>query len=666
MRRGRGAWLYGLLLVVALGAGDPGRGEDPDLAPAGSATAQRGRAYAHLMRSLLAAKRGEFREARDEIGRAIALQPTSAAVHLQGAQLLKSMGRYASAEELAREALRLDPDSLESLRLLAQMGYEQALSPRGDARSAADALALYDELVRRGAVDGETLLAMAQLQVHSGNVGAAVDTARRLAQERPGDDRATRLLYRLLVETDQEAEALQVLLRFLSGHAAQPELMQEADRLASKLDAWETVAELLAQAPDGVGGAQALRGEALLRLQRIDEATRALEQALRADAADQAVRLRLTWAYRMAGRLADAAKLARGLVDDQPTYPDFRLILAETLDRQRDTDAAVDEYVAALALFAEDSEDARRTVRDGIRRRLAAIHAQRQRLDLAREMLESLESPDEAEGLEMLGRLALLDQDWATARQVVRRLHAAEQHGAAALIEGEVLARNHRFGKAEARFGEALAQLGPYTRVSVAETWREVGRPLKGEKLLRDWISEHAEDADAHFELGRYLYALDRPHEAEASMREAFRIDPRHAAALNFVGYSLAERNERLDEALELVLRALRVDAWDGAYLDSLGWVYYQLGLYREAREPLERAAREYPTDPIILDHLGDLYARLGEWELAEHAWSRVLEADPDRGEALRTKLANVRERRLALESAVAVDPAQAQAPIHP
>ena len=111
----------------------------------------------------------------------------------------------------------------------------------------------------------------------------------------------------------------------------------------------------------------------------------------------------------------------------------------------------------------------------------------------------------------------------------------------------------------------------------------------------------------------------------------------------------------------------MRVDAWDGAYLDSLGWVYYQLGLYGDARGPLERAAREYPKDPVILDHLGDLYARVGEWELAVAAWSRALDTEPETADTLRSKIAISQERLSPSETSTAVDSRlESSAPLRP
>ena len=122
-------------------------------------------------------------------------------------------------------------------------------------------------------------------------------------------------------------------------------------------------------------------------------------------------------------------------------------------------------------------------------------------------------------------------------------------------------------------------------------------------------------------------------------MQQVFRLDPQHAQALNFLGYSYAERGIRLDQALDMIQRALESDAWNGAYLDSLGWVYFQMGRYEEARGPLEQAARTYPHDPTVLDHLGDLYAKVGELELALAAWSRAIDSGAEDPESLWAKI---------------------------
>jgi tetratricopeptide (TPR) repeat protein len=88
-----------------------------------------------------------------------------------------------------------------------------------------------------------------------------------------------------------------------------------------------------------------------------------------------------------------------------------------------------------------------------------------------------------------------------------------------------------------------------------------------------------------------------------------------------------------------LIRQALELDPWNGAYLDSLGWVYYRMGRFQEAQEPLEQAAREFPNDPVVLEHLGDLYSRLEDLTAAKQAWRAALEAGPANPDGLRQKL---------------------------
>ena len=101
---------------------------------------------------------------------------------------------------------------------------------------------------------------------------------------------------------------------------------------------------------------------------------------------------------------------------------------------------------------------------------------------------------------------------------------------------------------------------------------------------------------------------------------------PRDAMTLNYLGYMLADRGNRLDEALGYIRRAVALDPQNGAYLDSLGWVYYKMGNYELAEENLRRASERMGDDPTIHDHLGELYMKTGRVKLAANHWERSLE----------------------------------------
>ncbi len=125
---------------------------------------------------------------------------------------------------------------------------------------------------------------------------------------------------------------------------------------------------------------------------------------------------------------------------------------------------------------------------------------------------------------------------------------------------------------------------------------------------------------------------------AEKDLRTALKLDPNQPSVLNYLGYSLIDRGERLKEGLELVQRALQLSPMDAYIIDSLGWAYFRLGRYREAVRELERAvfhldeatANPRPDDPVINDHLGDAYWMAGRRLEARFQWRHALENDPD------------------------------------
>jgi Flp pilus assembly protein TadD len=112
---------------------------------------------------------------------------------------------------------------------------------------------------------------------------------------------------------------------------------------------------------------------------------------------------------------------------------------------------------------------------------------------------------------------------------------------------------------------------------------------------------------------------------SEESLRLILSKEPENATALNNLGYFLVERNERLDEALLMIQRALRAEPTNASFLDSLGWAFFKLGRFEEAERNLIEAARLDQTSATIQEHLGDTYQKRGKNELARAAWQKAL-----------------------------------------
>ena len=99
---------------------------------------------------------------------------------------------------------------------------------------------------------------------------------------------------------------------------------------------------------------------------------------------------------------------------------------------------------------------------------------------------------------------------------------------------------------------------------------------------------------------------------------------------LNYLGYSLIEKKLNLQEAMEMVKKAVELRPNDGYIIDSLGWAYYQLGDYEQAVIHIERAVELLPADPIIAEHLGDAYWRVGRKLEAKFQWQHARDNKPE------------------------------------
>lgn len=195
----------------------------------------------------------------------------------------------------------------------------------------------------------------------------------------------------------------------------------------------------------------------------------------------------------------------------------------------------------------------------------------------------------------------------------------------------EVLARLARdqpdFAPAQVRLADFL-RLGERTDEAIAAYDRAIALTPEDDPAL--WRLFYAR--------GTLSFRQDNWPAAEADFTRALELSPDQASVLNFYGYSLLERGEKLDQALDMIQRATDADPQNGAIVDSLGWAFYRLGRLPEAVETLERAVALEPGDATINDHLGDAYWSVGRAREARFQWSRALSFDPAEADAERIR----------------------------
>ena len=138
--------------------------------------------------------------------------------------------------------------------------------------------------------------------------------------------------------------------------------------------------------------------------------------------------------------------------------------------------------------------------------------------------------------------------------------------------------------------------------------------------------------------------------EAEQQFRKALEIDKDNAAVQNYLGFILADRGLKLDEAAALTQKAVKADPTNGAYLDSLGWVYFKMNRLEMAEEYLKKAIIFTNTDASIHDHLGDVFFKTKRLDDARREWAKAVELSDDREEIdrVKKKLDGIKNNRAA------------------
>ena len=157
--------------------------------------------------------------------------------------------------------------------------------------------------------------------------------------------------------------------------------------------------------------------------------------------------------------------------------------------------------------------------------------------------------------------------------------------------------------------------------------------------LIAEGLEVEPENTDLMFELGVIHDRQGNADQALVQMQNIVALDPDHADALNYIGYTYADQGIRLDEAEAMIQKALTLKPDNGYIIDSLGWVYFQQGRLEEALAELLRAVALIPDDPVVLEHLGDIYARLKDLENARKYYEKALAAPEADVDKLREKL---------------------------
>ena len=411
--------------------------------------------------------------------------------------------------------------------------------------------------------------------------------------------------------------------------------------------------------PDA-GEAYFTKGLLLLNLKRPAEAEQAMRSGI-ARSPDNAVGYyHLGRILLESGKVDDALASFERAITANASFEPAYLALASMHEARHDKDRAV----AVLKKYLQQVNPRNRE----IRHQLVRIYVEAKDYEGARKELEDLIADDPSD-LDAQLRMALIQGEQKEYAQAIDRLigilkvrpaeikvrdylgylyeeskdtqKALETYAFNVQLEptffeghlhlGVLYYRLKKFPEANEHLGRAIAlnPKQPESHIVQGLAYLQQEQYDKSADAFLEGIRHNPKNADLHFNLGTAYDKLNRFDDVVQAMETAIKLDPHHADALNYLGYSFADRGIRIDQAISLTKQAVALKPDNGYYVDSLGWAFFKSGRLAEALVEMKRAAALVGDDPVIYEHLGDIYAKQQRLSDAREAWLHALELDP-------------------------------------
>jgi predicted Zn-dependent protease len=591
---------------------------------------------------------GDYQGAQTAFQRALELDPKAPYVRIEYAQFLARLGRFGRTHEArlehlkqavdqAEKAQQALPGNVDALRAVATTNLALGAEDPSDSTPMAAAVAAFEKLRTVDPHDVRSLLSLGQIYLRRGEPAAAAEVFEEIVAETPGYRPVYRLLAESLMQSKQMDKAADALKEVL---ATEPD--SEPARLA--------LAEILADRGDHKQAAQVLR-EAPEPLESVDARTRlatelylsgdldgALEEldALAKEVPDSRyVSLLRGLVLSAQARNEEALQTLEPLLGGGPGDADLAITVSQLLVRQEREPEAVKILTSTLARLDKEGPAAEA---EQVRMALARLYASLDRWEEVESALAPLlgKTPSGDDGLETEREAVLLDADALVEQkrgeQALDRLNAWQAKDDDPSVIGkraEVLARTGHVPEAVAVVDGVDPAKEPEAFLEAVQGLQRAERYAESIPPLQRFLAAKPDATEARFLLGT---SQERSGDRDAAVKTFSALiadQPDYHPALNYLGYMWIEKGKNLDKAMDMVRRAVALDPDNGAYIDSLGWGYFQLGRLDEARKSLERASRLI-RDPTVYEHLGDVYAALGKADEARRAYHRamVLQAD--------------------------------------
>ena len=619
--------------------------------------------YYHFSLAKWNEDKGELPKAISEMRTALKYNPGSSSIYLEMATLLGKTGSIQEAIDYAQKAAELDPKNPGPHWLLANIYFRPQM--RGDSATVdiQKAVQELEKLRELSPTDERVYYALGGAYFELNQPEKAIQAYEKFQSLSTNIDNGYREIAKYYDGIGNSEKAVEYLLLGLKN---QPESAESLSMLATiylkqskSKEAIPIYRKILAITGDHAGASRRL-ASLLIESGEYGEATNMLTDLAKTAPGDPISQILLGRANIGLRKYPEAIEILRSVSTNDPDISmEAQFYLGKAYEESGKRKEAIDVFERLLQKVPANSEEAK-TNRLLFQQRLAANYWELGEREKTIAVYRDMAKADPKAN-------SLLLQAYRISRQFDKALP---------------------LGKEQYEKDPSNLQTG----IEYAQTLTDAGKPKEGTEILNKLLQSNPDEIDLYIALSQ-IYMQDKrfsdaekiltraeernPKEAsdknrikfqkatvyerqkdydraETLFKEILKENPSNPIVSNYLGYMLADRGVRLDEAVRYVKEALAVDPRNGAYLDSLGWAYFKLNDLKNAEQYLLEANEIVQNDPTIVEHLGDLYFKTGDLQKAESYWIKSVSigTDPDETQKVRRKLEALQEKLRKQKSA--------------
>jgi tetratricopeptide (TPR) repeat protein len=631
----------------------PNPGTKPALPPVvKQATSLKGEAYyhfslGHLYEELAASNgnRGDYlNKAIENFRLAMKEDPTGASFLVEDiAELYRAAGRIREAVEEAQNALKANPDDLNARRVLAHIYTQEIGDPnanRIDENMVHRAIEQYKIVTEKDPKDIDSLIMLGRLdRVLNDSVDAEAAFKKAIAIEPDNEDAVTglasvysdrgnaRSASELLDKLAKKNPSARAYLGLASNYEQMKEWSLAADALKKAIDLDPTHVEWNAQL-----------AEYQARAGKYEDALQTYQDLAKLSPQDAAPYLGMAQIYIEQQKYPQAHQMldkAKAIEPDNLELKDTEVQLYDKEGKTADAIAVLNDMLESTS--RRTYEPAQREVRGRMLEQLGMLYEKNKDYDKAVDTFREMGTVDPEKGARSE---ALIVDTYRTSKNFAK----ADQESEAAQkkfpsdrtlreVRAQLLTDEGKTQQAVDELKKLLdGKNDRETYLAIEDVYQKAKDYSDAAKALdeAERLSSNNDDkAGVYFQRGALYERQKKYDQAEKAFRQVLDSanpkDPIYASTLNYMGYMFADQNMRLQEAEDLIKKALDIEPNNYAFLDSMGWVYYRLNKLDDAERELTRSIEIESKDPTIHDHLGDVYSKEGKLKEAIAQWQSSL-----------------------------------------